>query len=98
MNELLKTMEDISNVEQQKAARLINDIKELLPSCSVHPFGSRVTGIATRTSDLDLYIDFGKLNFTSAQLEFYIYVQERVNVFMYVLRENEYLFNKLTQY
>lgn len=59
MDELLKKMEDCSRVEKRKADLLINDIKVLLPECSVYPFGSRVTGIAMSTSDLDLYIDIG---------------------------------------
>lgn len=60
---MLKTIEDYSTLEQHKATLLVNDIKKLLPTCSVHTFGSRVTGVATSTSDLDLYIDIGKLNF-----------------------------------
>lgn len=62
IDRLLNKMETCSNEQQQKAAHVVNDIKTLLPACSVYTFGSRVTGIATSKSDLDLYIDIGKLN------------------------------------
>ena len=69
MNKQLKIIEDYRFDECLRAGHLINDIKEIF-GWPVYQFGSRMTGIATASSDLDLYIDLGKLSFECVQYHF----------------------------
>lgn len=50
-------------------SHVINDLQKVLcqkfPNCTVHPFGSTVTGLATYSSDIDIYVDVPNKNHTT---------------------------------
>ncbi|KAF2897299.1 hypothetical protein ILUMI_08878 [Ignelater luminosus] len=53
-------------VEKYKAlcADLRNVLQEIFPGCTVNPFGSTITGLGFKTSDVDIYVNVPKLDRT----------------------------------
>lgn len=59
--EKIQIADEIQNKVDDIAAELEAFLQaNLMQKIRVYPFGSRVLGIAQETSDLDIYIEFGK--------------------------------------
>ncbi|KAK0163376.1 hypothetical protein PV327_007064 [Microctonus hyperodae] len=63
-NELIMKMDYNLDNEKLKEEMLLSDLKKLaqkdFPRAEVHPFGSRVSGLRSKNSDLDVFIDCNK--------------------------------------
>ncbi|KAK5643492.1 hypothetical protein RI129_007337 [Pyrocoelia pectoralis] len=56
-NEVLQNRSTVN-----ECCRVIKEVlKELYPDCAVYPFGSQVSGLGCRQSDLDLFVDMGDM-------------------------------------
>lgn len=65
-NELIMKIDCNLDNEKVKEEMLLNDLeklaKEEFPRAKVYPFGSRISGLRSKNSDLDVFIDCGKCN------------------------------------
>lgn len=50
----------VAEKELSKTNQLLADIENTLNDVDVYPFGSRMYGTTSATSDLDVFIDIGK--------------------------------------
>uniref|UniRef100_A0A1B6DRG3 C2H2-type domain-containing protein n=1 Tax=Clastoptera arizonana TaxID=38151 RepID=A0A1B6DRG3_9HEMI len=57
VEKIIKDTKEISVEEEKKTKLLLSDISTSLENTSVYPFGSRIYGIFSKTSDLDVFVD-----------------------------------------